>query len=65
MFARIFDLAVNEARQFTKMVDQIGKPARFTKNTTPVTQQKLRGFFGMWLPFFDYKEGRFMSVAEN
>ena len=30
MFARIFALAADEARQFAEMVDQIGKLARFT-----------------------------------
>ena len=38
MFARIFGLAADEARQFAEMVDQIGKLARFAKNTVPVTQ---------------------------
>ena len=65
MFARIFGLAADEARQFAEMVDQIGKLARSAKNTVPVTQQKLRGPLGMALPFFDDEERCFMSVAEN
>ena len=65
MFARIFGLAADEARQFAEMVDQIGKLARFAKNTVPVSQQKLRALLEMALPFFDDEEGRFMSVAEN
>ena len=65
MFARIFGLAADEARQFAEMVDQIGKLARSAKNTVPVTQQKLRGLLRVALPFFDDEEGCFMSVAEN
>ena len=38
MFARISDLAADEARQFAEMVDEIGKLARSAKNTVPVTQ---------------------------
>ena len=38
MFARIFGLAADEARQFAEMVDQIGKLGRSAKNTVPVTQ---------------------------
>ena len=38
MFARISGLAADETRQFAEMVDQIGKLARFVKNTVPITQ---------------------------
>ena len=65
MFARIFGLAADEARQFAEMFDQICKLARSAKNTVPVTQQKLRGLFGIVPPFFYDEEGCFMSVAEN
>ncbi len=65
MLARIFGLAADKARQFAKMVDQIGKLARFTKNTFPVTQKKLRSLLWIALPFFDDKKGCFKSVAEN
>ena len=65
MFAKVFGLAADEARQFAEMIDQIGKLARFAENTAPVTQQKLRSLLGMTLPFFDDEEGCFMSVAEN
>ena len=32
------NLAANETWQFAEMVDQIGKLARFVKNTVPITQ---------------------------
>lgn len=64
MFARVFSLAADEARQFAEMVDQIGKLARFAKDTVPVTQQKLRGLLGMALDLFNDKEGSFVGVAE-